>query len=86
MAATTPIIGEVRGKGLFFGIEIVDSQNQIAAPQIAHSIKNQMVQKGFLFDIFGLSSIRLTPPLIIENHHIDGFVEALGSVIRKEDS
>lgn len=85
LAAATPTIGEVRGRGLFIGIEIVEAQNLIAAPQIAHSIKDQMVQKGFLFDIFGLSSIRLTPPLIIENHHIDGFIEALDSVIRKVD-
>jgi 4-aminobutyrate aminotransferase-like enzyme len=83
LAATTPTIGQVRGKGLFIGVEIVDKQNQIAAPQIAHSIREQMVQKGFLFDIFGLSSIRLTPPLIIENHDIDRFVGALDSVIRK---
>jgi 4-aminobutyrate aminotransferase-like enzyme len=85
LAASTPTIGEVRGKGLFIGIEIVDPIDQLPAPQLAYLIKDQMVEEGFLFDIFGLSSIRLTPPFIIENHHIDRFVGALGAVIGKVD-
>lgn len=81
LASTEAQIGEIRGQGLFIGIEIVKPDDQKPAPDAAKRIKAAMVEKGFLFDIFGPSSIRLTPPLIIEFQHVDRFVEALAQVI-----
>ena len=83
LASDTDFIGEVRGKGLFVGVEIVEKQSQEPAPLKAEEIKRLMVERGFLFDIFGRSSIRLTPPLIIEREHIDTFLEALSVALKK---
>ena len=83
LASDFPILGEVRGKGLFMGIEIVEGEEKRPSPQKAQEIKRRMVDRGFLFDIFGPSSLRLTPPLIIERQHVDSFVEALGLVLKE---
>ena len=80
LASTSPIVGEVRGKGLFVGVEIVEKEGKKAAPQKAREVKRLMLEKGFLLDIYGGSSLRLTPPLIIEREHIDHLIEGLSSV------
>lgn len=78
---TYPIIGEVRGKGLMVGIEIVKEDNDDPAPQDAARIKDLMMEKGFLLTVYGRSTLRLTPPLIIEREHIDLFLEVFGSIL-----
>ncbi len=86
LASTSAALGEVRGRGLFVGIEIVEEDSKDPSPQKAEEIKRLMVEKGFLFDIFGRSSLRLTPPLIIEREDIDRFVEALALVLKEVTS
>lgn len=83
LQATYPIIGDVRGKGLMVGIEIVEEENRNPAPQQAARIKDLMLEKGFLLTTYGRSTLRLTPPLIIERNHIDLFLEELGSTLRQ---
>jgi 4-aminobutyrate aminotransferase-like enzyme len=82
LALDSPVVEEVRGKGLFIGIEIVEKQSRVASPQKAQEIKQKMVERGYLFDIFGPSSLRLTPPLIIEKEHVNAFLEGFGSVLK----
>jgi len=86
LASAFGIVGEVRGKGLFIGIEIVEEENRYPAPQKAEEIKRLMMEKGFLFDIFGESTLRLTPPLIIEREHLDQFAETFNSVLKQVTS
>ncbi len=83
LEATSEAIGEVRGKGLFVGIEIVEGDNHDKAHQKAKQIKRLMQEGGFLLTVYGGSTIRLTPPLIIEQDHIDRFIEAFISVLKK---
>ena len=83
LSASFPLLGEVRGRGLLMGVEIVEGGQKKSSPQKTQEIKRRMVDKGFLFDILGLSSFRLTPPLIIEQEHIDSFIDNLGSVLKE---
>jgi len=83
LEATSEAIGEVRGKGLFVGIEIVEGDNHNKAHQKAQQIKRLMQEGGFLLTVYAGSTIRLTPPLIIEQDHIDRFIETFISVLKK---
>jgi 4-aminobutyrate aminotransferase-like enzyme len=83
LASVFPVMGDVRGKGLFVGIEIVEGGSNCPAFEKVKEIKRLMVENGFLIDIFGRSSLRLTPPLIINRETIDRFVETLGIVLKK---
>lgn len=80
------MIGEVRGKGLFVGIEIVEGDNHDPAHSKSQQIKRMMIERGFLLTVYGESTIRLTPPLIIEQDHIDRFVETFSSVLKNMTS
>lgn len=80
---TFNIIGDVRGEGLLIGIEIVDEESRDPAPQKAVEIQSRLREHGILLTIYGQSTLRLTPPLVIKREHIDYFIEALRSVLKK---
>jgi len=76
-------IGDVRGKGLLIGIEIVNEGSRDAAPEKAIEIQSRLREQGILLTVYGQSTLRLTPPLIIQREHVDCFVGILGSVLKK---
>jgi 4-aminobutyrate aminotransferase len=67
--AKHPIVGEVRGRGLMIGIEIVKDQ---ASRAIAGPLRDRIVElafaRGLLILGCGETSIRLAPPLIVNTH------------------
>jgi len=71
-------IGDVRGKGLFIGVEIVeDRSSKIPDAKRAKKIKADLKAKGLLVGITGNHAcvVRITPPLIITKEHVDDFVD-----------
>jgi 4-aminobutyrate aminotransferase len=63
------IIGDVRGRGLMIGIEIVkDQQTRETAPLIRDRIVDLAFERGLLTLGCGENSIRLAPPLIVNEH------------------
>ncbi|MBC9934525.1 aspartate aminotransferase family protein [Chitinophaga qingshengii] len=63
-----PFIGEVRGRGLFFGIEYVkDKNSKEPDSDIVRKIRLLCFKKGLLFEIGGHYNnvIRFLPPLVI---------------------
>jgi 4-aminobutyrate aminotransferase len=64
-----PIVGEVRGRGLMIGIEIVKDQ---ASREVAGAWRDRIVElafeRGLLILGCGETSIRLAPPLIVNEH------------------
>jgi 4-aminobutyrate aminotransferase len=67
--ATHPIIGEVRGRGLMIGIEIVKNQQ---TREVGGAWRDRIVElafeQGLLILGCGETSIRLAPPLIVNDH------------------
>jgi 4-aminobutyrate aminotransferase len=64
-----PIVGDVRGRGLMIGIEIVKSQlTRETAPALRDRIVSLAFEKGLLLLGCGETSIRLAPPLIVNQH------------------
>jgi 4-aminobutyrate aminotransferase-like enzyme len=83
VASVSGFIGDVRGRGLLLGFEIVDPETGLSSAQLAGAVKEELVAQGFLLDIFGVSSIRLTPPLIIAQKHIDKLLDRLAKIFNR---
>jgi 4-aminobutyrate aminotransferase len=66
------VIGDVRGLGLFVGIELVeDRKTKAPATTLAHELEQSLFQKGLLVLQCGESVIRMAPPLVIDEHDVD---------------
>lgn len=71
-------IGEVRGRGLFIGIEFVtNQQTREPNPEIVQIIKQKAFQSGLLFEVGGHYQhvIRFVPPLIINKQIVDNAID-----------
>ncbi len=65
-------VGEVRGRGLMIGVEIVkDQQSREAAGALRDRIVDYAFERGLLILGCGETSIRLCPPLILNQHEAD---------------
>lgn len=79
-----PFIGDVRGLGLFLGVEIVrDRKGKEPDADLAKKIKEGMKERGILVGVTGNYScvLRITPPLIITNDHVDQFMVVIRETI-----
>jgi 4-aminobutyrate aminotransferase-like enzyme len=79
-------IGDVRGRGLMLGMEIVrDKQSRIPAPVIAKIIQAEMRERGVILGITGNYGcvLRMTPPLVISQNQIDQALAALAEVLER---
>ncbi|MGC8491426.1 MAG: aspartate aminotransferase family protein [Syntrophobacteraceae bacterium] len=78
------VIGEVRGKGLMTGIELVeDKKSKAPAAAQAGKIRAQLREKGILIGVgggFG-NVLRIQPPLTIGEEDLRRVVEAIKAVI-----
>jgi 4-aminobutyrate aminotransferase len=81
------IVGDVRGKGLMIGIEVVkDRQTKEPAPELRDSIENLAFGKGVLVLGAGANTIRLAPPLLIEKEQTDFAINTLEACIQETES
>jgi len=77
-----PIVGDVRGKGLMIGVEIVrDQETKERAPDLRNKIVDRAFHKGLLILGAGENSIRLAPPLVIDEEQAEHAVRTLGECI-----
>lgn len=92
--AHLPYIGDIRGKGLFFGIELVADQESKAplskATLADKHIKQRAMENGLMCypmggTIDGVNGhhILLAPPFIIQPHHIDELVGKLSLTLKE---
>ncbi|MHA1977788.1 MAG: aspartate aminotransferase family protein [Candidatus Hodarchaeales archaeon] len=84
LSTTHSIIGDVRGRGLLYGVELVERGKQPARDQ-TRNIIDEMVTKGLLMFPAGVyqNVLRLCPPLIIQKEDIDKSIEILQDVLPK---
>lgn len=78
------IVGDVRGKGLMIGIEIVlDRQTK----ERAHELRDRIIYRAFTRGLAvlgaGENTIRLAPPLVIDEQQADFAVQVLAESIRE---
>jgi 4-aminobutyrate aminotransferase-like enzyme len=62
-----PIIGDVRGRGLMIGFELVRDANRTPAPDLAKALEREVLKRGALISTTGAygNVLRITPPLVI---------------------
>lgn len=79
-----PLIGDVRGVGLFIGIEIVtDLVNRTPATALARSITQRMRKKGVLISVDGpdVNVLKIKPPMVITKEDVDHFLKVFHDVM-----
>jgi len=77
-------IGDVRGHGLFIGIEMVtDKASKTPDRNRAVAIVNRLKDLGYLTSNAGAfgNVVKIRPPLVFERQHADGFLEAFDRTI-----
>ena len=85
--ATHPIIGDVRGKGLFLGLELVTNRElRTPATNEAASLVNRMMEEGVLLSTDGLHQnvIKIKPPLILSRNNSTYFLDKLDNVLSED--
>jgi 4-aminobutyrate aminotransferase len=69
-------IGDVRGKGLMIGMELVtDRASRAPARSLCEAVLTRAFHHGLLLLACGMSTVRFIPPLMIDRGHVD---EAMG--------
>ncbi len=77
-----PAIGDVRGLGLMLGIEIVkDRKTKEKAPELRDAIIYECFRRGLLILAAGPSTIRLSPPLMVDEEQAQFALDTLSEVI-----
>ncbi|HWQ00376.1 MAG TPA: acetyl ornithine aminotransferase family protein [Vicinamibacterales bacterium] len=88
VAERHPLVGDVRGKGLMIGVELVrDRETKERAVEERDAVVQEMFRRGVLVLGAGRNAIRFAPPLVLTRAQADIAVEAfdraLGEVERR---
>ncbi len=78
------LIGDIRGTGLFVGIELVWDRNTLApAPEAAKQVVNQLRDHGILTGTDGPfdNVIKIKPPMVITRDDADMFARVLDRIL-----
>jgi 4-aminobutyrate aminotransferase len=76
------IVGDIRGRGLMIGIEFVRNQKtKEKAPDLRNRIVQEAFHKGLLVLGSGDTTLRLCPPLLVDEEQADFAVRTLDELI-----
>jgi 4-aminobutyrate aminotransferase len=65
-------IGDVRGKGLMIGVELVENRDsRKPAKELVDKLLTRAFHQGLLLLSCGVSTVRFIPPLMIDRGHVD---------------
>lgn len=81
-----PIVGDVRGKGLMIGVELVkDQEKKTPAKEETAKIRDMARSEGLLIGSGGVKGcvLRIQPPLVIEKDQIDRALDILEASIKE---
>ncbi|ADB50671.1 aminotransferase class III-fold pyridoxal phosphate-dependent enzyme [Conexibacter woesei] len=84
LAARHPLVGDVRGEGLFLGVELVaDRDARTPATAQARAVKEAVKAHGVLLSTDGPDDnvLKIKPPLAIGHDDCDFFLEALDAAL-----
>jgi 4-aminobutyrate aminotransferase len=79
-------VGDIRGRGLMIGIEFVrDQKTKEKAPELRNRIVQQAFYKGLLVLGSGDTTLRLCPPLLIDEEQAEFAIRTLDGVISEAE-
>ena len=82
-----PRVGDVRGLGLFLGVELVlDRESRTPAPRQAAYVAERMRDEGILISTDGpdRNVLKIKPPLVFDAADADLFVATLGRILAED--
>jgi 4-aminobutyrate aminotransferase len=81
-----PLIGDVRGRGLMIGVELVrDRQTKERATTERDRVVDEMFKRGVLVLGAGQNALRFSPPLVITKEEVDTVVDVFEQALRTVD-
>jgi 4-aminobutyrate aminotransferase-like enzyme len=86
LAQRFPVIAEVRGAGLFIGVELSDPDDRTCPDkENTTRICNGMRDQGVLIGAAGPygNILKIRPPLCMNSEHVDFFIDALEKTLSK---
>ena len=89
LAADTPAMGDVRGAGMYLGIEwVVPGDEPRPDPQAAESVVSQLKERGFLLSTDGPQHnvIKIKPPLAFDMDEAQLLCSALRRIVLSRDT
>ena len=81
---TYGVIGDVRGRGLFLGFEMVSDRKSLEpASEEASLLVNEMRERGVLLSTDGPlhNVIKIKPPLVLNEDDVDGTLSKLDYIL-----
>ena len=76
------MIGEVRGKGLMIGMELVsDRASREPAKELCQAVINRAFHQGLLLLSCGESTVRFMPPLMVSVAQVDEAITLLETAL-----
>jgi 4-aminobutyrate aminotransferase len=77
-----PLIGDVRGKGLMIGVELVrDRQTKVRAVEERNALVQALFRRGVLSLGAGRNALRLAPPLLLTMAQADSVLSVLDAAL-----
>ncbi|MDF2711090.1 MAG: rhbA [Nonomuraea muscovyensis] len=95
LRAELPAIGDVRGRGLMIGVELVDPEGapdscgaHPAAPRTAADVRAACLKRGLIVELGGRydSTVRLLPPLVITDEQAEAVLDRLADAVAEVSS
>jgi 4-aminobutyrate aminotransferase-like enzyme len=83
LASGSPLLGNVRGAGLYLGVDVLDPATGTASGQRASAVVNGLRERRVLISATGPagSVLKVRPPLPFGREHADQFMTALAEVV-----
>ena len=81
---TLPVVGEIRGKGLMIGVELVDPGTLNPSAKAAQLVLEECRRRGLLIGKGGLYNnvLRIAPPMTVTMDEANSAVESLAEAIK----
>ncbi len=95
IASTTPSLGDVRGRGLMIGVEVIDPDSKRRGfeppppcPEMARRIQLNCLRHGLIVELAGRSGsvVRFLPPLIVTGGQIDEIASRFERAVQTSES